>query len=309
MVQNPEANLRNSKDMKKTKINQSVQIDSAKNSKMNCVFKKRDLKERQKELEDLKQQVEKIKSSSDRSSSSSSSSSSESSSSNSKTQSKSKDIKILQNNIKITQPNPKINVLNPIDSFKNKKQIWEAKKNQKKGNKINGNQELTAHSSAPYLNQFDVIPKQKMSNKQKESIIDNHLKQLQPSKKDLIKGTKVTPDSYGTQANRPKSQPKARDIFIRDKRRDSHGNRAFSQKHKIENELKQKEASEYMQQGYLQLTNSNNEQILFDINNSLTKTIASELKVGDEIIIRAVIFDQAKCQPLDTDYLGYLFII
>ena len=293
---NREADLVEKQHIISTELKSSVKENPAKNS----VFKKRDIKERQKQLEEIKQEIIHLKPS--RSSSSSSSSSSDSSSS-SNSSIKSPNIKQSQIKVKITQPNPKLNVLNPVENFKMKKQIWEAKRCQKNENQASTTYEPAQTSRTPYLNQFDVIPKQKMSNKQKETIIDNHLKQLQPAKKDLIKGTKLTPDSYGQKEKRPKSQPKAKDIFIRDKRRDSHGNRAFSHKHKIMNETKLKEASEYLKQGFLLLTNSNKEQIPFNISNSLTKVAITDVKVGDEIIIRAVLFDQAKRQPLDTDYI------
>lgn len=157
-------------------------------------------------------------------------------------------------------------------------------------------------SSTPYLNQFDVIPKSKMTSRQKETIIDQHLKELHPSRKELVKGTKITPDHYGPNTGKSRSHPKARDVIHKSRRRNSHGNRAFNLKHKQENEAKAKEIMDFKAQGFLQLTNADGENILFDINKALKAVQAKEIRCDDEVILRAVIFDQEKGQPLDTDY-------
>lgn len=213
---------------------------------------KRSLKQRAKELEEMKEQIEAESSSSDSSDSSSSSSSSSSKTS----------VKQIPNNfpgLKITQPKPQINVKPPAQAYLDNKRKAKVPANQV-------NLHTKTHpkpSNTPYLDQFNVLPKSKLSNQAKESIIHNHLNQIQPDRKPILKGTKITPDHY---APAPK----------RSKRRDSHGNRAFGKVHKMAREQREKLQREYRQKGYILVTNSNQEDILCDFNSNFTRKLSNK---------------------------------
>ena len=92
-----------------------------------------------------------------------------------------------------------------------------------------------------YKNQFNCLPKSKMSPKLQESIISDHLKQTQPSKKSLQKANKLTPDFY-LKAKAPNSkhpmtqqpeQTRRNSPHKKSKRRNSHGNRTFTRTDKL----------------------------------------------------------------------------
>lgn len=255
--------------------------------------RKRKIKERVKELEELKEALEahdSSESSSSDSSDSSESSDSESPKASKKTPNRTTQNK-LTNTLKITQPNPKLNIKSPIEAFAEKRENWAVPANQFKAHSV-----PPTNSKTPYLDQFNVIPKSKLSSKQKETIIDSHLKTLQPSRKPLIKGKKITPDTYNLLA--PKQS-----------RRNSHGNRAFTLAHKTASAQKSRTQAEYLSQGYLLLLNDHNEEILLKLHSQYSPLPPPQIPsaVTKNVILRAVIFDPAKGQPLDTGlFMGVL---
>lgn len=212
--------------------------------------KKRKLKERAKELQELSKSLDILKSDSDSDSSSDSSSSSSSSSNPSpkvvksqknvlEQKDKLEPSKVKSSGMKITQPKQMLKIKNPIEQYNEKKAEWGVPQNQlNKGHKYNKHENKQNEGDKKYVNQFAGLPKSKLSQKLKESIIDSHLNRVNPTKP-LVKGVKVTPDYYAS--NSP----------TRSRRRNSHGNRAFSIKHKIDGQKLKSLMEEYRSQGFL----------------------------------------------------------
>jgi hypothetical protein len=199
---------------------------------------KESVKERAKELQDISKSIKAMKSDSDSDSDSDSSSSSSSSSDPSP---KVKSLKKTNQNtpqIKITQPKQTLKIKTPIEQFNEKKAEWPVHEGQVKNKQKVNKPESQNEGDKKYVNQFSGLPKSKLSQKLKESIIDSHLKKVNPTKP-LVKGVKVTPDYYA-----PNSPNKSR-------RRNSHGNRAFSIKHKVEGQNLKALMDDYRSKGFL----------------------------------------------------------
>lgn len=290
---------------------QSQNENKNKSSKIRT-SKKRSLKDRAKELEEMKINLANQASSSD---SSDSDSSSESEDRN-KSKGNKKDQKTSNTSKQTIIQNSTIN--QNVDVFSTAGHIKFDNKGTAKAN--------NSSTKKAYLNQFDLIPKTKLSEHQKSEIINTHLSKSVPERKPLVKAVKITPDTipFVKKSQLKPSKPQFQNVkstqnfskhtpnqyldpwinlFDPDlvyppkktPRRNSYGNQVFTAASKPSN-------PEPSEPGYFSLTNSKNESILFN-QSDFTQLQQSELNekvYNKDWIINGVVLDEVKMRPNQT---------